>query len=257
MYELYKKQGYAVVRNFVEVSDLLAEMRDVFARYLPHIADVTDQVIFDLFKDDFAGFYGCANICQYLASLTSLSASTRVCRALGELGIKMPVINTRPLVSFSSRYLAKNESYWKVPAHQDWPSTQGSLNGLTCWIPLVDVPTELGPLEMIPGSHLNGAMEHKEQSGVPICGSDFSEGDFVPVPMKAGDALFFSYFTVHRSGTNTTADKIRWTIHLRYDDRSELSFIQRKYPKNRKDVRTEGLLIPGFPDVEQVRRVFA
>ncbi len=64
--------------------------------------------------------------------------------------------------------------------------------------------------------------------------------------MEQGDALFMNSFLVHRSGTNVT-DRIRLSMHFRYNDASESTFISRKYPRHRIDRRKEGILFPGFP----------
>jgi ectoine hydroxylase-related dioxygenase (phytanoyl-CoA dioxygenase family) len=174
---------------------------------------------------------------------------------LAELGIANPVMNTRPLVSYSSKKLAKNNNYWKIPAHQDWPSTQGSLNGLTVWIPLINITNELGPLEVVPGSHLLGKLEHIEIEGVPVLSQN--NWNFLPIPMDVGDVLVFSNFLIHRSGTNLTENKIRWSVHFRYDDANESTFIERNFPHHRTDKRLPGLLHPDFPTKEVLENFFS
>ena len=151
----------------------------------------------------------------------------------------------RPCVSFSSKKTAKKEYYWKTPPHQDWPSTQGSLNGLTCWIPLVDVDSSLGSLEVSPKTHLLGPLSWDEKT--PVLSSSNKKFEYESIPMKAGDALFFSNFLVHRSGTNITKDKIRISMHFRYDDSCEPVFIKRKYPKYKIETRGEGNTLENFP----------
>ena len=47
--------------------------------------------------------------------------------------------------------------------------------------------------------------------------------------MKQGDIILFNSFLVHKSGNNIT-DSIRWSCHMRYNDVSEKSFIERGYP---------------------------
>jgi len=228
------------------------EISCIFRSYTHDENTPIQELIYRTFYEDFDGFYGCCNTSQYLASVWGLIP--RIAAFLGELGLEFPVVNTRPLVSFSSKKVAKVSSYWKVPAHQDWPSVQGSLNGVTCWCPLVDIPDELGPLEVIPGSHLCGYLEHREEDGVPVL-TECPSKRFLRLPMQAGDVLFFSSFTIHRSGQNIS-ERIRYSMHFRFDDIKEKSFINRKYPKHRTDVRKAGIISASFPSKEQIYAFF-
>ena len=252
---MYKKLGYHLERGLfpkADIVDLRTKMVSVFQTYAKDNQTEFNQLIANIFRDDRDGFIGCANVCQNLIELCRLSVDDRLISTLNRLGLEFPMVNTRPLVSFSSRATASNDNYWRVPAHQDWPSTQGSINGLTCWTPLVDVGDLLGPLEVVPGSHLDGLLDH-EDDGVPkLVGETMN---FLPIPMEIGDALFFSNFTIHRSGLNQS-DLIRWTAHFRYNDVRESTFVERKFPRHRIDKRKEGILYPGFPSKEQINVAF-
>ena len=247
--------GYHVSKSLIPletINQIKSDIDDVFSCYTGSDESI-DSKIMRLFKEDFDGFYGCAQICQNLLSVNRLSVSELIESELEKLGLVSPTINTRPLVHFSSNHTAKSNSNWKLPEHQDWPSTQGSLNGLTCWIPLVNLDN-LGPLEVSPGTHRLGMIDHKEIDGIPVINNmDFK---FESVLMDVGDALFFSNFLVHRSGVNITDDRIRITTHFRYNDAEEKTFIERKYPRHRIDKRKEGILFPGFPTAQQISKVF-
>jgi hypothetical protein len=246
-----EEDGFVLIKRAFEVSAVVEDIVSVFKAY-HHFEEDFDQMAKSLFKKDYEGFLGCANSTQYLPSLMCLASSKKMVEILKFNGIQMPVINTRPLLSFSSKETAKNENYWKVPAHQDWPSMQGSLNSLTCWLALVDVTEDMGPLQISPKSHMNGKLDHVD-NGVPFL-SEY-RGEFKSFPMEAGDILLFNTFTVHRSGINLS-EKIRLSAHFRYDDCMEPSFIKRKYPRHRIEKRKEGLLFPDFPSEEEVRRYF-
>ena len=250
------KKGYHLSKSLIPldvIQEIIHEIDNVFSVYT-NSKDDLDGKIMKLFKDDFAGFYGCAQVCQNLMSVTRLSVCDTIQSELKKLGLSSPSINTRPLIHFSSKHTAKSNSNWKLPAHQDWPSTQGSLNGVTCWIPLVQLDKELGPLEVNPGSHKLGYLDHEEIDGIPVINN--MELQFESIQMELGDALFFSNFLIHRSGENTTDDRIRITTHFRYNDFEEPTFIDRKYPRHRVDKRKEGILFPGFPTAEQMTKVF-
>lgn len=251
----YSEQGFVLVEGLIDESEIKSIKDDIDNIFKYYTGDdgETDQMVMNLFKNDFDGFHGCAQLCQNMVSLTRLSTHPSIISAIIEVGIKFPTINTRPLLSISSKNTAKDTQYWLVPAHQDWPSTQGSINGLNCWMPLVDTTSDLGPLEVVPKSHTLGYLDHHEE-GVPALNNN--QQDFVSVPMKPGDALIFSNFLIHRSGVNVTDDKIRWSTHFRYDDALEPTFKDRKFPRHRIDRRKEGILYPGFPTPEQMQKEF-
>lgn len=249
----YASSGYHLEKSiFVsEVIKLKEKINLVFRLYTGNYEVDFDSLVIDLFKNDFDGFIGCANVCQNLPELYNLCFNSDMMILLKKLGISRVCMNTRPLISFSSRFTAKNENYWKVPAHQDWPSTLGSLNGLTCWIPLVDLRTQdLGPLELSESSHLFGNLK-SEDIGVPVL---INKLNFVfkPMFMNVGDALFFNNFVVHKSGDNVT-DKIRLTVHFRYDDYSESTYRDRKFPRYRQDVRKPFVHDNDFPTIQQIK----
>lgn len=252
MNKSYLKNGYYLRKSLCDVSLIRPQIEEIFQKYSKSNKPL-DALAMDLFKNDFDGFLGCAHACQSLLDLTAIASSVDMISMLKSFGLKSPIFNTKPLLSFSSKFTAKNENYWKTPPHQDWPSTQGSINGLTCWIPLVDVTEELGPLEMSPYSHLNGPLPHTEVGSPKLISIDNFE--YVSLPMNAGDAVFFSNFTVHRSGNNITEDKIRLSLHIRYDDAFEETFSARKFPKQKIEVRRDGNSLPEFP-INELRKFF-
>lgn len=226
-------RGYALVDDMVPrnvILNLKDEMEKVFG-YVVGKKRASDEDIMNLFETDFDAFYGAAGVCQKLPALWALAADYGITYWVRKFGVEHPVFNTKPLVMFSAKRTAKKDVYWKVPAHQDWPSNLGSRNGMTVWIPLVDVKDELGPLEIVPDSHKRGPLDHV-LDGVPVI-KDYPEDGFVKVPMTVGDGLFFNTLTVHRSGVNRTEDRIRWAMAFRYNDAADADFRVRKYPRNR------------------------
>ena len=230
------ENGYYLAKNIFDKKEIIVirnEMEVIFENFSEKaICGNADKFLMKLFKEDFDAFLGCAYLCQKLCSIHSLAGSL-FNTLMDHCNLDFPVLNTKPLVSFSSKHTAKNEAYWKIGPHQDWPSNLGSTNGVTCWIPLQDVDEELGPLEIVPDSHLLGALEH--QGTPPVIHGIATDTffNYVPVPIKIGDALFFHTMLIHKSGENKTDDRIRWSMHFRYNDASEQSFIDRRYPSNR------------------------
>ena len=256
---MYNVQGFILIKNFFTKKSVTALKQQMVLLFenLTNTKYNSDQDIINLYNNDFQLFLNWTNICHKTPQLHQLASSEMLVDQLKKIGLAQPIINTRPLLSFSCSSIAKHESYWKTPCHQDWPSTKGSLNGVTIWTPLVDVNTELGPLEIANNTHLQGSQKYRECAGGYAMDVDVDSFNYTSLPMNIGDIVIFNYFTVHRSGTNIFKDKIRWSTHFRYDDASEPTFIKRGYPIFQKEVRNNDCkLEEGFPSVQQINNLF-
>jgi phytanoyl-CoA hydroxylase len=266
--ELYRSQGFVLVKQLFrseEVEHIRAEAKEIFAaQMLGHGLVASTRLteeefeagMYRLFAADLQTFANCGKQAQHLISLHRLSLDERITDRLRELGLGFPTISTRPVLYFNAERLAKKEVYWRLSAHQDWRSMQGSLDSVVVWLPLIDLTTDLGALEVAPGSHARGLQAADLKDGYGQMRGQFDAGDFVPVEVERGDALFFSTFLVHRSGTNIT-ESIRWSCHFRYNNLHETTFIERGYPHPYLYRPQEELITPDFPDAVQVARIFA
>lgn len=262
----YDEQGFVLLRSFFprnEVVQVREDAREVFLRQMRSLgilgSDHATENEFEggmarLFQQDQPAFINCGKVCQHLISLHRLALCERLIEQARALGVREPVICTRPVIYFNSRKLARCESYYKSPPHQDWRSMQGSLNALVVWVPLVDVYRQLGALEIIPGSHVLGLQASEADEWFRHIDGTRDE-DYVPVTVKEGDALFFSAFLIHRSGDNTT-ESIRWSCHFRYNDLAEPTFVERKYPCPYIYKPQQELITPNFPSPELLGRAF-
>jgi phytanoyl-CoA hydroxylase len=210
--------------------------------------------LYALFRDHTPDFVNCGKQIQHLVSLYRESLSERLLAVVRELGLEDPNISIRPVMFFNNPRLAREEFYWKTPPHQDWRSMQGSLDSVVVWIALVDVDAALGALEVVPGSHRRSLLADRFVDGFGQTDA-FADDDFAAVEMGKGDALFFSSFLVHRSGTNTT-ESIRWSAQFRYNNLAEPTFVERGYPHSFIYKPVDGLITPNFPSVEDIRQVF-
>jgi len=90
--------------------------------------------------------------------------------------------------------------------------------GLTLFIPITDVPADLGPDVFLPGSHhlFDESLGHF--SRVRKFMSSFLASDGVSAgTMKAGDALVYDSRIIHRDAANTRYDRSRLALVFRYD----------------------------------------
>lgn len=148
--------------------------------------------------------------------------------------------------------------YFGLVTHQDFPSVQGSLDGVVVWFPLVDVNRDNFPLEIIPGSHKLGLLpmiQHGESTW-EVNPDSYNGSDFLPVDAKAGDVLFMSVFMIHRSSLEGKPDSFRLAISTRFDNGDEPTFVDRAYPTAyvRSVVREQ--YYQNFPALPQLKAVF-
>ncbi len=106
--------------------------------------------------------------------------------------------------------------------HQDNNYTQfeNGLHGINIWFALVDMTPENGCLCIEPGTHTDGTIASKNAG----------DGDhhrrvahdptyYLPVRMRAGDAVAFSRLTIHGSGANSTTEpRIAYAVQFHHGD---------------------------------------
>ena len=93
----------------------------------------------------------------------------------------------------------------------------------TAWIPLHDCPIEVGPLQILDGSHHFGFQDHEDENlhvpEIPV-GSAIG-GDWVGGEINAGDVLIFHSLTVHAAAPNLSK-QLRISIDCRFQDYSRV-----------------------------------
>lgn len=106
--------------------------------------------------------------------------------------------------------------------HQDNQYTrhEPAMGSINIWVALVDMSPENGCLQVVPRSHLGGTLDSVAAS--PEDGHRkvaFEPDDFLPVRMRAGDAIAFTRLTVHGSGANHTDQaRVAYALQFHRDD---------------------------------------
>lgn len=94
--------------------------------------------------------------------------------------------------------------------HQDWNLVdEGKSRSYNLWIPLVDVDVRNGAVFVLAGSHAR--MKTYRGPGIPSVFKDVEQHiwqTLEPLPMKAGEALFYDHALLHGSPANTS-DRVR------------------------------------------------
>lgn len=267
--EAYRRDGFVIAPGAIpaaELDALAVELYGVFARVAALVGieaagevdhERFSRLLIDLFARDRAAYLAAARQTQYLISVHRLGLSPPIAVLLDEIGIALPTQSTRPVIHYMADGLRFEQGYHKSPAHQDWRSVQGSLDGLTLWLPLYDVSEDDFPLEIVPGSHLQGlAPSEDDVFGHRVAdGAVPSDDAFVSAPMRRGDVAAFSGFLVHRTGAQG-GERVRIALSYRFNNAMEPSYVERRYP-NPYAYRGDMTLLGLEPDGADVAPVFA
>ena len=141
-----------------------------------------------------------------------------------KLGIKHPHYGTRPITRVD---IPKDKKHSFFDFHQDFPYNKHSKNSLVIWIPLMDTGAQEGCLEVCPKSHAEKKIFKQKKNSRLIKNS--KQFELIKTKVKLGEAIIFSQFLVHRSGTNTS-NKIRFSLQLRVTDLLSEEYMARYYP---------------------------
>jgi hypothetical protein len=108
-----------------------------------------------------------------------------------------------------------------TPPHQDFPNNQGTPDLTATWIPVGDMPPELGGLAILRGSHKWGLLPMQGHIGAGnrcavIPPEMAEECRWVTTEFAMGDVLLFPSLTVHASLHNTSEFFMRLSVDFRY-----------------------------------------
>jgi len=126
------------------------------------------------------------------------------------------------------------------PLHQDCPFFPHDRHSMiAAIIHFDDAPLEKGCVRVVPGSHRLGLLPHEREGGWHLPLDRYPLESSVPCPARAGDALFFSYLTIHGSGLNLTHEA-RTTV-----------LVQMRDPEDPPSIRThesrgQGMMLRGI-----------
>jgi ectoine hydroxylase-related dioxygenase (phytanoyl-CoA dioxygenase family) len=106
------------------------------------------------------------------------------------------------------------------PLHQDYDYFPHKLDTMVAaTLYLDDSEADNGCLHIIPGSHEEGYIDHVHDGSHHLPVDEYPIERAIPVPMKAGDLLIFSYYTIHGSSPNISE---QWRRMLLFEFRSPL-----------------------------------
>lgn len=119
------------------------------------------------------------------------------------------------------RNIFPSRAEFTTKSHQDFPNVQGTTEVYTAWMPLIDCPMEVGPLQVAAGTHTGEVFDF--QIGVGAGGIEIKEafdGHWVSGGFVQGDVLLFHSLTVHK-GVPNNSRHLRMSMDVRYQRVSE------------------------------------
>ncbi|MFT5532240.1 MAG: ectoine hydroxylase-related dioxygenase (phytanoyl-CoA dioxygenase family) [Candidatus Paceibacteria bacterium] len=262
--EAFDKNCFFVARGIIDtdiVDTCISDIGDVFrqqlqARNLPAAKDLflnakhLHGVDIEQFKKVLASLWRL----QSVSTLLNNSSIQHFLKTVLDFGtVFVPGGQT---VHIQSAELKIPNGYFGLPAHQDWPSVQGSMDGVGVWIPLCVIDEYAYPLEIISGSHHQGLLAPENKTADSIWSIETSDdAAFESVCVAPGDVVFFSNFLVHRSGMNGRPDFMRIACSSRFDNGGDPSFISRGLPTAYS--RSVNRKLMDFSDVDAVNLALA
>jgi ectoine hydroxylase-related dioxygenase (phytanoyl-CoA dioxygenase family) len=113
-----------------------------------------------------------------------------------------------------------------TPPHQDFPNNQGSTSLTAAWIPVGDIPRDLGGVAILRGSHRYGLLPLRGHMGpgrrqAAIPRAMLEECRWVTTDFATGDVLLFPSLTVHAALHNITEFDLRISVDYRYQQEGE------------------------------------
>jgi phytanoyl-CoA hydroxylase len=155
----------------------------------------------------------CHNVQFYSAAFTRLLTDPRLVDAASDI-IGSPNVQ----LHHTKAFIKPPEKGSPFPMHQDYPYFPHERHTMIAAIlHFDDAPIEKGCVRVVPGSHKLGGLEHSSDGGWHLPFEQYPVESAVPCPAKAGDALFFSYLTIHGSGINVSSEA-RTTLLIQMRD---------------------------------------
>jgi phytanoyl-CoA hydroxylase len=232
--DLYQEQGYLHVSGLLTPEEAAAHRAE--CHWLAERTGNTDATWSSVRSSDGGPqlrLSHCHDVQFYSAAFTRLLVDPRLTRvAQGIIGPNVQLHHTK-------MFIKAPENGSPFPMHQDYPYFPHQKHSMIAVIiHFDDAPVEKGCLRVVPGSHKLGPLEsfgqdhHLPEDCYPIESA-------VPLPARAGDAIFMSYLLVHGSGVNRSQEA-RTTVLIQMRDPADVPL------NERHSSRGQGMMLAGI-----------
>lgn len=144
--------------------------------------------------------------------------------------------------SYGVRFDLPWEEQFRSHWHQEHAYNPQSPEGLVFWVPLTDLNPDMGGVEILAGSHVEGTIHHAPlakygsksglyQVGIPTEDLLTQRYEVHRPIVRAGDLVVMRFDCVHQSGFNRSS-RLRATLQVRYFDFLDPIGIVRGWPSS-------------------------
>lgn len=224
MRERIARDGFLFFRGLIDPAKLGEVRRDIsYAiaahRWLAPGSDPLDRLPGEV--EHFEGrrnWWGGYRAIQSLESFHAIAHDESVTGTLARLFDEDVLVHPRKI----ARVIWPGDPKITTPSHQDFTHILGTVDFVTCWIPLADCPSSQGGLRILSGSPAGGLRRVEKATGAGGIRSVVDEDDenWSTVDYRLGDAVVFHALTVH-GGVPNTSDRLRLSVDMRYQPASE------------------------------------
>lgn len=217
----FHADGFCLVPNLIssaEAAELRTEMHDLADRLSRNYEiDATwGSARAGMMQATGTKILHCHNVQFHSAATTRLICDPR----LTEYAAAM-IGSENVQLHHTKMFIKPPEKGSPFPMHQDAPFFPHDRHTMIAAIVFFDdAPLEKGCLRVVSGSHKLGMLPHDPEGGWHLPYDKYPVEDALAVPAKAGDAIFFSYLTIHGSGVNTS-NEARTTLLIQMRDPSD------------------------------------
>jgi hypothetical protein len=237
MNKFYKENSYKICKNVVSVINIKKIHKELLkiGNNLDSANKFNDiDNMWNKFSHNNRSMGGLLyNAFKYMPSVSLIANSNLIKTSLKNIcGIKNPAI-----IDINCRIDSKNEEKYLFDWHQDFWFSASSKNAVVAWIPITNLDSSKGGIEIIPVQQDKIKIYRTKPGNKYHSYADaFLLDDKIPTSkskkisnIKLGSALFFSFSSLHKSLPIINDNQSRFTIQIRYADFNDKEFIQNKY----------------------------
>jgi ectoine hydroxylase-related dioxygenase (phytanoyl-CoA dioxygenase family) len=242
----FDKYGYVKISNVINKEEILRLQKTIYYTFQKYKSFKIKKKLFDNTKfhealitlrkdnpDSFGSFY---DTIQSSINLYNIVTNKKLINIVS----KISGLNKESL-SFNGenvRMDGPNDKKNSLGWHQDrayYFQNRDGNKGLICWIPLLKIFNELGPLEICESSAKDGFIKvprkkYKKKRYSPqfkINERMVKNYKKIRILADVGDILLLNKNTIHKSGKNSSK-KFRFSLQIRFHDMSDKNYLPHK-----------------------------